>query len=91
MYVSVENITQKNHLVKLEDLPTGSAFRIKNDLYVKPDITFTGDPFPHPEDLIPVINIQNMFIAYWRKDLCVQPVRIREAKIKYDDLYGEDV
>lgn len=91
MYVSVENITQKSHLVKLGDLPTGSAFRIKDDLYVKPDITFTGEPPTYPDDLIQVINLQRMFIAHWHKDLCVQPVRIRKAEIKYDDLYGEDI
>lgn len=89
MYISTVNITQKSHLVKLGDLPVGSAFRVKNNLYVKPEII---DPPPtHPEHLIQVINIQNMFVAYWHKDTYVHPVRIRKAEIKYDDLYGENI
>lgn len=89
MYVSVENITQKNHLVKLADLPTGTAFRVKDNLYVKPDVTDLLSI--HPEHLIQVINIQNMFVASWHKDTYVQPVRIRKAKVEYDDLYGENI
>lgn len=89
MYVSVKNITPKNHLVKLADLPTGTAFRVKDNLYVKPEVVIDLSFIP-PKHLIQVINIQNMSIEYWHKCTCVQPVRIREAEIKYDDLYGED-
>jgi hypothetical protein len=89
MYVSVENITQKSHLIKLGDLPFGTAFRVKDNLYIKPEVIDL--PPTHPEHLVQVINIQNMFIAHWHKDTYIQPVRIRKAEIKYDDLYGEDI
>lgn len=84
MKISIENITKK-HLIKLEDLPTGSAFRVNNSLYVK---TENIEP---SENLIQVINIQNMYITYWGKDAYVQPVRICEAEVKYEDIYDEDI
>lgn len=90
MYVLVKNITPKNHhLIRLEDLPVGSAFKVNDCLYMKPEVI--DFPYTPLESLIPVINIQNMYVVYYNKDGYVQPVRIREAEIKYDDLYGEDV
>ena len=89
MYVSTVNITPDPERIKLADLPTGTAFRVNNNLYVKPDVL--SPPPVQPEHLLPVINIQQMLIAYWHKDTYVQPVRIREAEIKYDDLYGENI
>lgn len=88
MYILVKNITPKNHhLIRLEDLPVGSAFKVNDDLYMKPEVI--DFPYTPLESLIPVINIRNMYVVYYNKDSYVQPVRIREAEIKYDDLYGE--
>lgn len=90
MYVSTVNITPKNHhLIRLEDLPVGSAFKVNNNLYMKPEVI--DFPYTPLESLIPVINIRNMYVVYYNKDSYVQPVRIRNAEIKYDDLYGENI
>lgn len=89
MYVSTVNITPDPERIKLADLPTGTAFRVNNNLYVKPDVL--SPPPVQPEHLLPVISIQNMIITYWDKNTYVQPVRIRSADIKYDDLYDEKI